>query len=310
MNEQKVLLIVEDEEDLRKIVAEDLLKSGYRVYQSANGEEGFRIAREVKPDLIISDVVMPRQDGNQLLKSLKQSEFGKDIPFIVITARKAMRDYFEVSGVEAFFEKPFKLSELTAKIRDILETKERGAVQQKGAPAPKPKSGKGSDISAKEEALVQNAMFDIETKAPQTPTAEPRKDSGQLEGRQRIQKSAEKKVIIYESELFVFKELEAVFAKDNCAAELVLTRGECIEEAQRLRPNLILLKAGAESGYTEELAEAIREMPELRDIPIIIYHDIGTLASGGQKDPAKKCFVWSQEGMQMLKRIRELLGRH
>ena len=72
---QKKILIVEDEEDLRKLVAEQLKMAGYEVHQAGDGEEGFATARDVKPDLILSDVIMPKKDGNQFYKELKKTEY-------------------------------------------------------------------------------------------------------------------------------------------------------------------------------------------------------------------------------------------
>ena len=184
MSEQRIILVVEDEEDMRKVVAEELEGLGHKVYQTGDGLEGLRIAEDVRPDLVISDVVMPKSDGNQLLKNLRETDFGKDIPFIVVTARRGMRDYFEVIKVAAFFEKPFKLKELCEKVEEVLAEKKSGS--QKGEHAAKKRSDgkKRSDISVQEEALLKDSIYDVDIKAQKAPILSEEKKTQRSMGRQ------------------------------------------------------------------------------------------------------------------------------
>ncbi len=117
---KKKILVVEDETDMRTMLVLELKTSDYEVFQAADGEEGFKIAEKVKPDLILSDVMMPKMDGNQLMKQLRASEFGKEIPFIVLTARGQLRDYFEVMEVDDFIRKPFDAEDLLTRVERIL----------------------------------------------------------------------------------------------------------------------------------------------------------------------------------------------
>ena len=114
------ILIVEDEPDLRTMLALELQNCGYEVFQASDGESGFFLAQEVKPDLIIADVMMPKIDGNQLLKKLRTTDFGQDIPFIVLTARGKMRDYFEGVGAADFIAKPFYPEQLIERVENVL----------------------------------------------------------------------------------------------------------------------------------------------------------------------------------------------
>ena len=117
----KKILIVEDEQEMRKMLAIELESQGYWVFEADNGDMGFTLARTVKPDLIISDILMSPTNGNQLLKMLRESDFGCHIPFVVLTARGKMRDYFETMDVDGFIEKPFDAHVLLAKIEGILD---------------------------------------------------------------------------------------------------------------------------------------------------------------------------------------------
>lgn len=310
MNKQKILLVVEDEEDMRQVVVEKLEELGHKVYQAVDGEDGFRIAQEVHPDLVVSDVVMPKSDGNQLLKELRKTDFGKNIPFIVITARTAMRDYFEVINVSAFFEKPFKLKDLAQKIEEVLTEKmpEINMDKKKKQKYCISDELKGSDIIVQEESLFNDSMFDVDEITGKAAIVEEQKRAkGQWDGRSRVHLTEARKVLIYEFELSVYKELENIFKKRECATELVLTRDECIEEAKRVMPNIILIRAKLESRDSEEFAERLRGMPLLSEIPIIVYGDIGAISNDTQDDRGERAFVLNDEGMQLVKMVNKVL---
>ena len=82
-NEIKVLL-VDDEEDFRKLLAFWLQAKGYTVITAANGEEALKMAKEVNPSIILMDLNMPVMDGTDALKHLR--EFNKEVPVIIISA--------------------------------------------------------------------------------------------------------------------------------------------------------------------------------------------------------------------------------
>lgn len=114
------ILVVEDEGNMRTMLALELESAGYQVFQAEDGEAGYQIAKGIKPDLIISDILMPQMDGNQLMKKLRESEFGKHIPFIVMTARGQMQDYFEMLEVDDFIAKPFEAEDLLTRVGRVL----------------------------------------------------------------------------------------------------------------------------------------------------------------------------------------------
>jgi DNA-binding response OmpR family regulator len=115
------ILIVEDEGTSRALLATVLEKAGYQVFQTTDGEEGCQVAKAVRPDLIISDIVMPEMDGNQLIRRIRKSEFGKKILFVVLTSRSQMQDYFEMMDVQDFITKPFDPKDLISRIERVFE---------------------------------------------------------------------------------------------------------------------------------------------------------------------------------------------
>ncbi len=128
MSEKKIL-IVEDEDDSRFLMAKKLRANGYQVVEAANGKVALALAKQELPDLIITDVLMPEMDGNQLIKELRQLHSCKSIPIIVITVRTNMKDYFEtISDVSAFLAKPFPPEALLERVTEVLTASKKEAV--------------------------------------------------------------------------------------------------------------------------------------------------------------------------------------
>lgn len=120
------LLIVEDNADFRAYMAEELSEQ-FDVRQAEDGEEGLRKAHEYHPDIIVCDVMMPRMDGFELCKRLKNDIETSHIPIILLTARAeddVRREGYE-SGADAYLSKPFNMEVLLARIRNLIEERRR-----------------------------------------------------------------------------------------------------------------------------------------------------------------------------------------
>lgn len=116
------ILVVDDNKDVREYVA-DLLDDTYRVETAADGREGLETAQDLIPDLIISDVMMPRMDGNELCRHVKSSPALNHIPVILLTARATHE--LKIEGLEVgaddYVPKPFSARELKVRIRNLLK---------------------------------------------------------------------------------------------------------------------------------------------------------------------------------------------
>lgn len=120
------IIIIDDEREFVEMLGLRLRRSGgYEVIPAFDGEEGLKAAQEQKPDLIMLDVMMPKMDGYEMLKRLKENEATKKIPVIVLTASTASSttDKFIALGVNDFVIKPFEAPALMAKIKKVLEAK-------------------------------------------------------------------------------------------------------------------------------------------------------------------------------------------
>ena len=86
MSENKnILLVIEDEESLSKAIHEKFSREGFQVILAKNGEDGLIQAFENHPDLILLDIVMPKMDGISMLRKLRDDEWGKNVPVIILS---------------------------------------------------------------------------------------------------------------------------------------------------------------------------------------------------------------------------------
>ncbi len=116
------ILVVDDQLLSTRLLERRLVRSDMKVYSASNGEEGLRIAKEVLPDIILLDIVMPGMDGIAVCRELKRNDKLRDIPVIFITARTETRDKIEGFDVGAtdFLVKPLNLEEAHARIKTQL----------------------------------------------------------------------------------------------------------------------------------------------------------------------------------------------
>ncbi len=120
------VLIVEDNIDLRDFLIEEL-GPYYNCFEANNGKEGFEMAIELMPELVISDIMMPEMDGYQMTKALKENIITSHIPIILLTAKTGTDDQIEglESGADAYISKPFRPDRLIANINSILDNRQR-----------------------------------------------------------------------------------------------------------------------------------------------------------------------------------------
>jgi signal transduction histidine kinase/DNA-binding response OmpR family regulator len=157
---QPKILVIEDNEDLRYFIRENL-KSQYQVLLAQDGLEGLSIAQQEIPDLIISDLMMPKLDGLQVSTTLKQDERTSHIPIILLTAKadqKTKLEGFE-TGVDDYITKPFDMTELQVRILNLIENRKK--IQHKFSSR---LTLKPSDVNIEsiDERFIQKAIKAIE----------------------------------------------------------------------------------------------------------------------------------------------------
>ncbi|WP_200979204.1 two-component regulator propeller domain-containing protein [Echinicola sp. 20G] len=130
LTEMKTILLVEDNEDFL-LYLKSCLSEEYKVITALNGEEGLEVALEHIPDLVISDVMMPKMNGLALCHTLKKDRRTSHIPVILLTAKTSEEHQLEGldSGANHYVTKPFKIELLLLRIRNLLE--ERSLLQER-----------------------------------------------------------------------------------------------------------------------------------------------------------------------------------
>lgn len=137
-NSDYTLLLVDDEPDILEFVGYNLKKEGFNVLTASNGEEGLKIARKEKPQLILLDVMMPGMDGVETCDQIRKSPELEDILIAFLTARG--EDYSQVAGFDAgaddYITKPIKPKVLISRIKALLrrygQSSKNSSVQEFG----------------------------------------------------------------------------------------------------------------------------------------------------------------------------------
>ncbi len=114
----RTILIVEDEAPLRELLADLVEDAGYRPLQAIHGREALALIEQERPDVVLSDVMMPVLNGAELCRILKAQPSSASIPVILMSA--AGPAIADGAGADAFVDKPFELSELEALVRRWL----------------------------------------------------------------------------------------------------------------------------------------------------------------------------------------------
>jgi DNA-binding response OmpR family regulator/anti-sigma regulatory factor (Ser/Thr protein kinase) len=155
-----LILLVEDNDSMAQFDKEGLEKD-YQIYRCANGEQGYQKAIEIVPNLINSDVMMPKMDGYALCKKIKGHPITDHIPFLLLTARADLQSRLEgmAKGADAYLAKPFNDNELRLVIKNILQTQKQLIDKLSFSTESKTEAGPASShpfILSLEEIIVKN----------------------------------------------------------------------------------------------------------------------------------------------------------
>lgn len=206
------ILIVEDENDTLETLGRFFDRNGFITFLAKDGEEAYKIVKSVLPDVVITDILMPRMDGNQLIHKIHDDSLGKKVAVIVITARKNMEDYFKQLGVDDFIAKPFTPEQILKSVQSIL---------QKHSQAPVARATRRVLVAGSHDKDVE-------------------KMTGQLR-------------------------------EEGCHVDFVTSGSQVISKAVMFLPHVIILEAEIYDLPSHELVSILRQMPQFKKNPIIIY---------------------------------------
>ncbi len=114
------ILVVEDDKNLRKLITTYLQRNKYNTYEATNGEEALNVLDQSYIDLIVSDIMMTKMDGYELIKSLREAKY--DVPILIITAKSEIEDKKEgfLLGADDYMVKPIDIEEMLLRIQVLL----------------------------------------------------------------------------------------------------------------------------------------------------------------------------------------------
>ena len=117
------ILIAEDSSTVRTLVAARLSADGFDVLEAADGEEALILAKEGRPDLVVLDKMMPKLDGFEVVRALREDPDTSAVPIVMLTDRTSEADVLGGLGlgVEEYMPKPFSPHELSIRVRRVLE---------------------------------------------------------------------------------------------------------------------------------------------------------------------------------------------
>ena len=113
------VLICDDEPSLRELIRISL-DGPYRFVEADDGEESLEIARSIRPDVVILDMMMPRRNGLEVLSALRKDKELSEIPVIVLTAQPGTRENALREGADIVMVKPFEPEEIVAAVEEVL----------------------------------------------------------------------------------------------------------------------------------------------------------------------------------------------
>lgn len=154
-----IVLVVDDNPDFRTFMR-DSLELQFQVRLAANGKEAWEMMEQALPDIVVSDVMMPEMDGNELCRLIKQDKRTKRIPVILLTARQSTEQQKEgLTIADDYVTKPFHLELLILRMRKLVERNkvDKGGMSERIDPAPKE-----IEITPLDEKLIERAILYVE----------------------------------------------------------------------------------------------------------------------------------------------------
>jgi DNA-binding response OmpR family regulator len=120
MEKKNLILVVDDEEEIRLLLKEFLEKNGFAVVEAADGQQALKLAEENVPDLVITDLLLPKEHGIDVMQNIKDRFFLPIIAISGIYKENEIKDRLGDIYIDGFFEKPLNLDKVLACIHSIL----------------------------------------------------------------------------------------------------------------------------------------------------------------------------------------------
>ncbi|MFA6410906.1 MAG: response regulator [Candidatus Buchananbacteria bacterium] len=123
MADKKTIVLVEDDEFLAELYATKLGLEGFEVSLAATGDKGLKMIKEKKPDLVLLDIILPKMDGFEILKAVRNDKEIKNVPIILLTnlsQKDEVKKGLELGAVDYLIKAHFMPSEVVKKIKQVI----------------------------------------------------------------------------------------------------------------------------------------------------------------------------------------------
>ncbi|MBM3285177.1 MAG: response regulator [Candidatus Aminicenantes bacterium] len=254
------ILVIEDEPDQSKLIKLRLEARGYEVMSVAKAREGIELARKVKPQLILMDMILPDMHGLDATIKLKASPETRDIPVIALSA-VGSPDFIKAcsqEGVAVYVKKPYDPKELFKTIERFIKIEE---VEKK----PKAKVKRGDSI----DEMLKAALSDF--KIPGEKTAGAKEERARRTGRK---KSGPGSILIVDDDTSFGKAACATLSGRGYEVTIAFDSVSGLKQAFEKKPDLILLNLVLPAGGGESVLANLRKAPETEHIPVFIMSSL------------------------------------
>ncbi len=309
------ILIVEDDQNNRDILGLVLKKQGYEIQQACNGREALEKVRLSRPDLIISDVMMPEMDGFMLCRLLKADPALKDIPFVLFTATNSEKDEETLAlsmGAVRFIRKPFETRDLLAAVKEELA---RGAAAGPAVPPAKPGQSADSDYLSILTRKLRAKEVELEAALAKLSLSERR-----LKKAQALANVGNWELDLRTGEIWASEEAFSIYGLNPSTSRLPLSGAQesVLPEYRSALDQALKGLVRGEREYNEEFCIKKIDTGEIRDInskaelvrdqenrPLMV---IGVLQDVTERNLAKKKLLESEEQLRQSQKL-DSMGR-
>jgi DNA-binding response OmpR family regulator len=121
---KKVIALIEDDDVLSGVMKDELEEHGFTVFHAKDGEEGIKIVREKKPDMVLLDIIMPKKGGEEVFQELKADSSTKDIPIIVLTVstqEASMKEILDAGAVDYIIKSQYAVENIVKKVINYFD---------------------------------------------------------------------------------------------------------------------------------------------------------------------------------------------
>lgn len=159
--DEAIVLLIEDSTDLREFIKESI-SDHWQVVEASDGEEGIQKAREILPDLVISDVMMPKKDGYAVCEVLKSDALTAHIPIILLTGKSAIESKLKGlrTGADDYLVKPFNTEELLVRAKNLINSRRllREQYNEQAVSSLEPENNSNQHLSTPEQEFLQRLV--------------------------------------------------------------------------------------------------------------------------------------------------------